>query len=68
VSRDEEFGVAAGRVMRLAEQICGSRQELARRLGVEARLLDQWLATESAPPRDVFDKALDLVLSHKLRR
>lgn len=65
MSRDEQLGVAAGRVLRLAEQICGSREELARRLGVEPRLIDHWLETESAPPREVFDKALDLVLSHR---
>ena len=68
MSRLEDFGAAACRVLRIAEQICGSREELARRLGVEVKLLDHWLSTESPPPREVFDNALDLVLTHRRTR
>jgi hypothetical protein len=64
VSGDDDSGIAACRLLRAAQAICGGPQELARQLLVDLEQLNHWLATDTAPPREVFDKALHMVLDH----
>jgi transcriptional regulator with XRE-family HTH domain len=44
-----------------AAEALGSRERLAERLGVTLSALDGWLRGDSAPPFEVFSKALDIV-------
>lgn len=60
---EEGFGVAASRVLRVAQSIAGGPAELAHALGIEVALLNHWFATHAAPPHEVFDRALDIILN-----
>jgi ribosome-binding protein aMBF1 (putative translation factor) len=50
------------RVLLKAQKIAGGREELAKRLGVEPRLIGEWLARRADAPDDVVQKALDVIL------
>ena len=50
------------RVLLKAQKIAGGREELAKRLGVEPRLIREWLARRADAPDDVVQKALDVIL------
>jgi hypothetical protein len=50
------------RVLLKAQKIAGGREELAKRLGVEPRLIGEWLARREDAPDDIVQKALDVIL------
>jgi hypothetical protein len=50
------------KIMLKAQRIAGGREELAKRLGVEPRLIGEWLARRADAPDDAVQKALDVIL------
>ena len=60
---DAPTGSAATRTLARAAKTLGGVQALAERLGVEAPILERWMAGAAIPPYDVFLHALDIVAS-----
>ena len=50
------------RALLRAAELIGGRDKLARVLGVSKADLDNWIAGEAKPPREVFLRAVDLIL------
>ena len=50
------------KIMLKAQRIAAGREQLAKRLGVEPRLIREWLARREDAPDDVVQKALDVIL------
>lgn len=56
------------RILRQCESLRGGRENLARFLGVPEGELEQWLEARGGPPRDVFERAMELILAEHDRR
>jgi hypothetical protein len=52
------------RTLQLAASLVGGPRKLRGLLNVPSRDLVDWLSGNRAPPRDVFLRALDIVLDH----
>ncbi len=50
------------RAMQKAAELVGGRKALSKTLQVSEADLDKWIADEAKPPRDVFLRAVDLIL------
>lgn len=50
------------RALRKAAQQLGGREKLSRILQVPRTDIDQWIADEAQPPREVFLRIVDLIL------
>ena len=53
----------AATVIRAAQAVAGGRESLARQLGVPAHAIGEWAAGIGEPPDEVFNRALEVVLS-----
>ena len=56
------------RILHQCEFLRGSRESLAVFLKVPPDDLSTWLEAKSGPPRDVFEKAMELILAEHDRR
>lgn len=56
------------RILQQCEAVQGGRENLARFLDVHPHQLALWIAAKGGPPRDVFDKAIDILLAEHERR
>jgi hypothetical protein len=64
MAHDRDFAPAACRVLRVAQSIAGGPEQLARHLSIDLRVLEDWLTSSTPPPRQIFDRALELILDH----
>jgi hypothetical protein len=65
---NRDLGAVACRVLRVAQEIAGGADLFAARLSVSPDELRHWLSTNTPPPREVFDKALEILLDALERR
>jgi hypothetical protein len=56
------------RILQQCESLRGGRENLATFLGVHPHQLALWVAAKSGPPREIFDKAIDVILEEHDRR
>jgi len=56
------------RILHQCEYLQGGRAPLAAFLGVRPAELEDWLAARSGPPREVFERAMELILAEHDRR
>jgi hypothetical protein len=56
------------RILQQCEYLQGGREPLAAFLGVRAAELEDWIAARSGPPREVFERAMELILAEHDRR
>ena len=56
------------RILQQCEALRGGRESLATYLGVHPTELSPWLAAKSGPPREVFEKAMEVILAEHDRR
>jgi DNA-binding transcriptional regulator YdaS (Cro superfamily) len=55
-------------ILRQCEVVRGSRESLAEFLGVHPSQVAIWLSGKSGPPREVFEKAMEIILAEHDRR
>jgi DNA-binding transcriptional regulator YdaS (Cro superfamily) len=55
-------------ILRQCEMVRGSRESLAEFLGVHPSQVAIWLSGKSGPPREVFEKAMEIILAEHDRR
>jgi hypothetical protein len=56
------------RILQQCEVILGGREKLAEFLSVHPTEVAVWTSGKSGPPREVFDKAIDVILAEHDRR
>ncbi|HYD56656.1 MAG TPA: hypothetical protein VEB41_07090 [Burkholderiales bacterium] len=56
------------RILQQCEVILGGRDALAKFLNVHPMEVAVWTSGKSGPPREVFDKAIDVILAEHDRR
>jgi hypothetical protein len=56
------------RILQQCEQLRGGRENLAAFLGVHPHDLALWVAAKAGPPRQVFEKAMEVILEEHDRR
>ena len=56
------------RILQQCEALRGGRENLAAFLGVHPHDLALWVAAKSGPPRQVFEKAMEVILAEHDRR
>ena len=56
------------RILQQCEYLQGGRAKLAEFLGVSQAELEDWLAARSGPPREAFERAMELILAEHDRR
>ena len=56
------------RILQQCEYLQGGRAQLAAFLGVSQGELEDWLAARSGPPREAFERAMELILAEHDRR
>jgi hypothetical protein len=56
------------RILQQCEFLQGGRAQLASFLGVPQAELEDWLAGRSGPPREAFERAMELILAEHDRR
>ena len=56
------------RILQQCEVLRGGREGLAAHLGVHPTELAIWVSGRSGPPREVFEKAVDVILAEHDRR
>jgi len=56
------------RILQQCEALRGGREALATQLGVHPQHLAIWISAKSGPPREVFEKAVEIVLAEHERR
>ena len=56
------------RILQQCEALRGGRENLAAFLGVHPHDLALWVAAKSGPPRQVFEKAMEVILEEHDRR
>lgn len=50
------------RALQKAAELLGGRRKLAERLGIPAADLERWIADGKEPPREIFLRAVDLII------
>ena len=63
--RPEEVREQVATVMRKAQEILGSREKLAERIGVEPYLVSEWIARISDAPDDALNNAVQVILDYR---
>lgn len=56
------------RILQQCEQLRGGREALAQYLGVHPHDLALWIAAKGGPPREVFEKSMEIILAEHDRR
>lgn len=56
------------RILQQCEVVVGGREKLARYLEAHPQNVALWQTGKSGPPREVFDKAIDIILAEHDRR
>ena len=56
------------RILQQCEYLQGGRERLAAFLQVSRAELDEWLAARSGPPREAFERAMEIILAEHDRR
>ena len=56
------------RILQQCEVLRGGREQLAAFLEVKPEELGQWVEARSGPPREVFEKAMEVILAEHDRR
>jgi hypothetical protein len=56
------------RILQQCEVILGGREKLAEFLSVHPTQVSLWTGGKSGPPREIFDKAIDVILAEHDRR
>jgi hypothetical protein len=56
------------RILQQCESLRGGRDSLAAFLGVHPHDLGLWVAAKAGPPRQVFEKAMEVILAEHDRR
>jgi hypothetical protein len=56
------------RILQQCESLRGGRDNLAAFLGVHPHDLGLWVAAKAGPPRQVFEKAMEVILAEHDRR
>jgi hypothetical protein len=56
------------RILQQCEALRGGRDSLAGFLGVHPHQLALWVAAKSGPPREIFEKAMEVILEEHDRR
>ena len=56
------------RILQQCEFLQGGRAQLASFLGVPQAEVEDWLAARSGPPREAFERAMELILAEHDRR
>ena len=56
------------RILQQCEYLQGGRERLAKFLQVPKAELDDWIAARSGPPREAFERAMEIILAEHDRR
>jgi hypothetical protein len=56
------------RILQQCEVVSGGREKLARFLDVHPHQLALWVSAKGGPPREVFEKAMEIILAEHDRR
>jgi hypothetical protein len=56
------------RILQQCEVVSGGREKLARSLDVHPHQLALWVSAKGGPPREVFEKAMEIILAEHDRR
>ena len=56
------------RILQQCEYLQGGRERLAKFLRVPKAELDDWIAARSGPPREAFERAMEIILAEHDRR
>ena len=62
VGKDPLDAQTSARLLKRAQTIKGSREDLAQALGVRAEDLAAWMQARSFPPEPIFEKVVDIIL------
>ena len=56
------------RILQQCEVVSGGREKLAQHLDVHPHQLALWVSAKGGPPREVFEKAMEIILAEHDRR
>lgn len=68
MERKPRWAEMCARILQQCEAVQGGRENLARFLDVHPHQLALWMAAKGGPPREVFDKAMEIILAEHERR
>lgn len=68
MEKQPRWAEMCARILQQCEALQGGRETLAASLGVHPHDLGLWLAAKGGPPREVFEKAMDIILAEHDRR
>ena len=68
MEKQPRWAEMCARILQQCEALEGGREALAQRLDVHPQHLAIWTAAKSGPPREVFEKAVEIVLAEHERR
>jgi hypothetical protein len=68
MEKQPRWAEMCARILQQCEALRGGRENLASFLGVHPHDLALWTAAKSGPPRQVFEKAMEVILAEHDRR
>lgn len=68
MEKQPRWAEMCARILQQCESLRGGRENLAAFLGVHPYDLAIWIAGKSGPPREVFEKAMEIILAEHDRR
>jgi hypothetical protein len=68
MERKPRWAEMCAHILRQCEVLSGGRETLAALLDVHPQQLSLWIAAKGGPPREVFEKAMEIILAEHDRR
>ena len=68
MEKQPRWAEMCARILQQCESLHGGRENLATALGVHPQHLALWIAGKSGPPREIFEKAVEIILNEHERR
>ena len=68
MEKQPRWAEMCARILQQCESLHGGRENLAAVLGVHPQHLALWIAAKSGPPREIFEKAVEIILNEHERR
>jgi len=68
MDKQPRWAEMCARILQQCQALKGGREKLAAYLDVHPQHLAIWLGAKSGPPREVFEKAVELILDEHERR
>lgn len=68
MEKQPRWAEMCARILQQCESLHGGRENLALVLGVHPQHLALWISAKSGPPREIFEKAVEIILNEHERR